>query len=90
VVIIHEVADYKTWRPVFDLRLGDVVALAVRGVLVNESIDNPNLVAVYLAADKAASIHQLGRDAGRVVFEPWTVLVVRDYAGRGHGGVPKR
>jgi hypothetical protein len=62
VVILHEVADYKTWRPVFDEDATNRKRPNITQVHVNQSIDNPNLVAVYLAADKAASIQEFAAD----------------------------
>lgn len=62
VVILHEVADYKTWRPVFDEDATNRKRHNITQAHVNQSVDNPNLVAVYLAADKAASIQEFAAD----------------------------
>lgn len=62
VVIIHEVADYNTWKPVFDDDVTSRKRHNISQAHVNQSADDPNLVAVYLAADKASSIQELAAD----------------------------
>lgn len=64
VVIIHEVADYKTWRPFFDEHGASRKTHGITQAHVNQSADNPNLLAVYLAADSAASIQGFASDPG--------------------------
>jgi hypothetical protein len=62
VVIIHEVADYNTWKPVFDADVTSRKRHNISQAHVNQSADNPNLVAVYLAADNASSIQEFAAD----------------------------
>jgi hypothetical protein len=47
-IVSHRVASYETWKSAFD---GDAVARARAGIIghaVNRSIDDPNVVVVYL------------------------------------------
>ena len=62
VVIIHEVADYNAWKPVFDEDVTSRKRHHISQAHVNQSADNPNLVAVYLAADAASSIQEFAAD----------------------------
>ncbi len=62
VVIIHEVADFNAWKPVFDDDVTSRKRHNITQAHVNQSADNPNLVAVYLAADKASSIQEFAAD----------------------------
>jgi hypothetical protein len=64
VVIIHEVADYKTWKPFFDEHAASRKAHGITAAHVNQSADNPNLLAVYLAADTAGAIQEFTSDPG--------------------------
>ncbi len=57
VVIIHEVADFKTWKTGFDAHAASRREAKITQAHVNQSVDNPNLVTVYLAADNAIAIH---------------------------------
>jgi hypothetical protein len=56
VVIMHEVTDFKTWKPFFDEHAASRKAAKITQAHVNQSADNPNLVTVYLAADTAAAL----------------------------------
>jgi heme-degrading monooxygenase HmoA len=62
VVIIHELGDYKTWRAVFDEHAASRKSHKITQSHVNQSADNPNLVAVYLAADSASAIQEFASD----------------------------
>lgn len=83
VVIIHEVADYGTWRPVFDEDAPNRKRHHITQAHVNQSADNPNLVAVYLAADTASALQEFAADPalkaamvkGGVKSEPMVVPI---------------
>lgn len=62
VVIIHEVSDFKAWKPVFDEHAASRKRHKITQAHVNQSADDPNLVTVYLAADSAAAIQEFAAD----------------------------
>ena len=64
VVIIHEVNDFSTWKPLFDEHAASRKDHKITQAHVNQSVDNPNLVAVYLAADSPIAIHAFTADPG--------------------------
>jgi heme-degrading monooxygenase HmoA len=82
-VIIHEVADYKAWRTVFDGHAAARKRAKITQAHVNQAADNPNLVTVYLAADSAASIQAFASDPevkttmikGGVKGEPMVIAI---------------
>lgn len=50
VIITHEVADFATWKSVFDGHEGARKAAGFLGHHINRHVDNPNRLSVYLAA----------------------------------------
>jgi quinol monooxygenase YgiN len=55
-IVRHTVADFATWKAAFDGHAPAREAAGIVGYAVNRSVDNPNLVIVYL---QASSIDQL-------------------------------
>ena len=51
MLIHHRVADYDTWRPVYDRVLGEPPAERTRSHLVLRGLDDPNLVVVIEGYD---------------------------------------
>jgi hypothetical protein len=51
VLIHHRVADYDTWRPVYDRVLGEPPAERTRSHRVLRGLDDPNLVVVIEGYD---------------------------------------
>jgi hypothetical protein len=51
LLIHHRVADYDTWRSVYDRVLGEPMAERTRSHLVLRGLDDPNLVVVIEAYD---------------------------------------
>lgn len=49
VILTHEVADFATWKSVFDGHEGARKAAGFLGHHINRHVDNPNLLSVYLA-----------------------------------------
>lgn len=49
-VVTHEVGDYAAWKTAFDEHAEARRRAGILGTHVNRSIENPNLVSVYLAA----------------------------------------
>jgi hypothetical protein len=50
VIVTHEVEDYAKWKAAFDEHQGNRDGHGIVGHAVNRSVDNPNLVMVYLQA----------------------------------------
>ena len=55
-VVTHEVADYATWRKVFDEDASARRRAGIVGTHVNRSADNENIVSVYLAANDLGAL----------------------------------
>lgn len=49
VIITHEVADFDTWKKVFDGHEGARKAAGIVGHHINRHVDNPNRLSIYLA-----------------------------------------
>ena len=83
VVIAHEVADFKAWKSVFDEHATARKRHNVTQAHVNQSVDNPNLVTVYLAAGSASALQEFAADPdlknammrGGVKGEPTVVAI---------------
>jgi len=56
VIVRHTVADFATWKAGFDAHASAREAAGIVGYAINRSLDNPNLVIIYL---QATSIDQL-------------------------------
>ena len=66
VLIIHEVEDYDKWRPLFDQHQKARADAGALGHHINRGADNPNLLAVYMAAtDKDKTVAMLSNDSTR-------------------------
>lgn len=62
-VVTHEVADYSTWKKVFDEHGSARQRAGITRTHINRGADNPNLVSVYLGSADAASLREfLGND----------------------------
>jgi hypothetical protein len=55
-VVTHEVADYDAWKRVFDEHADARRRAGIVGTHINRSVENPNLVSVYLAAGDFGTI----------------------------------
>jgi len=55
-VVTHEVADYVAWKHVFDEHADARRRAGILGTHINRSVDDPNLVNVYLAAGDFGAI----------------------------------
>jgi hypothetical protein len=56
VIVRHKVADFAAWKQAFDNDTGARADAGIVGHAVNRSVDDPNLVIVYL---QASSLDQL-------------------------------
>ena len=50
-VVIHAIADFDTWKAAFDAHAVTRAEAGVIGHAVNRSVENPNLVVVYLQCE---------------------------------------
>jgi hypothetical protein len=55
-IIVHDVADYATWKAAFDAHAGARKQAGITGHAVNRRADQPNTVVLYL---QAASLEQI-------------------------------
>lgn len=63
VMVRHRVADYAAWKKVFDDHAGTRGKAGIVGHAVNRGIDEPNLVVVYLQAEKFDQLHSFTNSA---------------------------
>ena len=62
VLVVHEVEDFDAWKPAFDEHRTVRVEHSVMAHHINRGIDNPNLLAVYLAATEDDKLKALFDD----------------------------
>jgi quinol monooxygenase YgiN len=55
-IVTHRVSDYATWKAAFDADAGARREAGIVGSHINRSVDDPNLLSVYLAATDAAKL----------------------------------
>ena len=60
-IVRHEVADFKTWKKAFDEHAGARGAAGIVGHAVNRSVEQPNLVVLYLQAESLKNYVSLSR-----------------------------
>ena len=56
VIVRHRVADYATWKKAFDGHGSQRVQAGIIGHAVNQGVDDPNQVIVYLQAENAGQL----------------------------------
>lgn len=54
VIMTHDVADWDTWKAVFDSHEGARKAAGMLGHHINRHADNPNRISVYMAVSDVA------------------------------------
>lgn len=63
-IVVHKVAAYDTWKKAFDGDAGARAAAGIIGHAVNRSIDDPNVVVVYLQSTTLDQIRQFAASPG--------------------------
>lgn len=63
IIVRHEVADYDAWKKGFDAHADARARGGIVGYAVNRSLDNPNLVVVYLQAGSLDQLHAFASSA---------------------------
>lgn len=62
-VVRHEVQDWKGWKAGFDAHADARVKAGIIGHAVNRSVENPNLIIVYLQAEKLDQLRAFSSSA---------------------------
>lgn len=55
-VVVHQVEDYDAWKPVFDQHAETRRQAGIIASHINRSVDDPNLLSVYLAGTSRAKL----------------------------------